>query len=207
MSKMGAVLVTVVVLCGCGSASWDWKNIDVYDVIVNGGDAVTLDSDYIQKLEISDEFQKTYLTKITATGVNDAVLHSSTYLEQISDNGSIYTTGSEIYQILSLPDEFDIYLEQGHGIDTESGSTDMEAIANIFGSEGDELFNLVSSCSDDEVDNLINDMLEDSFGLGMSIDELRNLQYNIQYNNPKSVSKDGVTCKWGEKRNQVITVV
>lgn len=206
MLKFATSLALIFAFCGPGLAQYgDWVSIDSLNAMAVGGDSTSLITTLDKTLVIDDEnYQKSIISDLQATGVNSVGLQSSSSLT-IQDGDTVRTEASEVYQTWDLPGEFSVVMSQGHDLSGDS-NPDLTSVMTILGPDGEEIFSIFGFNYSTDVDMVIEQALKDA-GFGINLDQIRGLQKVTTGGGFEgSASKDGMTYTWGSETNTMMEI-
>lgn len=196
--------VAFILCCGSGVAGIDqWKTNDDLTALVDGGDDLTVYSDMTKYLGIDDSgITKVYDAKIAATDVLSVSMTSSAFLTLVDERGTLYTTGLEITNVLTLPNNSNIVLNHDGTIAISAnklGSPDVEWKTSLqFPDDLDldsfEIGSLLELLPDQDLEELSNYC--DDNGIGFST--------GCKMDFSESNEDLGVRCNWGEEETIII---
>lgn len=211
MHKVGLVLPIVILLALSGSAaSVEWSDSNTNTIKFVTGTPTTVNSG-LRAVIAPDLQSKTVEHWAAGTNVMSGEIQTTEKLTVVDDSGLVHTYGTNSRQYITLPSQSsegnNVVLQGKSVYDFSSGFDtfpDIEQYLVINDPELAKLFNLGISTGDSPKD-IINKFLLafGESGLGRSMDrflEPNNLMYGAEYEWSDSISRNGVTCSWGESQ-------
>lgn len=211
MQKSAPVLTIAILLAiSCPAASVEWSDTNSNYISFVTGTPAVVDSGL--RVDIAPGLQsKSVEHWAVGTNVLSGDIHTSDKLTVVDDNGLVRTYGANSKQYITLPSQS----SQGNNVALAGKSKydfsegfdtlpDIELYLTIDDPELEKLLNLKISSNDSPKD-IINKFLLafGESGLGRNMDrflEPNNLMYGAEYDWSGSISRNGVTCRWGESQ-------
>jgi hypothetical protein len=227
MFKITKMTIIIAVLFACiSSGQADWKGTDSLDVTAKGDDTLAVITDAKSNVN-TDESTKDYTGYTVTAGASEVDITSSSTMTGVSDEGEEQTVGTTVSEsFTNLPTSlvFGFVHQQSFDFsDTSDIITDVNTMMLTFGADTTstdeyadylsdpssmdpdfpdvDVFNLVTS--EDALNEMVDESLERA-GSGVTLEKLKNLQYELSYDRRYSSSRNGESCYWGESKNKVI---
>ncbi|MGB9901831.1 hypothetical protein [Methanothrix sp.] len=203
------LLIAILALSGsAASVEWSDSNTNTINFVTGTPTAVSsgLSVDIAPGLQ-----SKTVEHWAAGTNVMSGEIQTTEKLSVVDDSGLVRTYGTNSRQYITLPSQSsegnNVVLQGKSVYDFSSGFDtlpDIQLYLTIDDPELEKLFNLGISAGDSPKD-IINKFLLafGESGLGRSMDrflEPNNLMYGAEYEWSDSISRNGVTCSWGESQ-------
>jgi len=210
MHKSSLVLLIAILTLSVPAAPVEWSDTNTNEIKFVTGTPAVVDSGL--KVDISPGLQsKSVEHWAVGTNVVSGEIKTSEKLSVVDDGGLVHTYGTSSKQYITLPPQS----SQGNNVALSGRSfydfsdgfdtlPDIELYLTVDDPELEKLFNLGIS-GDDSPKDIINKFLLafGESGLGRNMDrflEPNNLMYGAEYEWSDSVSRNGVTCSWGESQ-------
>lgn len=207
--RLGLAIVILLALSG-PAATVEWSDTNSNEISFVTGTPTVVDSGL--KVSIAPGLQsKSVEHWAVGTNVLSGEIRTSEKLTVVDDSGLVHTYGANSRQYITLPSQSsqgnNVALKGKSVYDFSSGFDtlpDIELYLTVDDPELEKLFNLGISAGDSPKD-IINKFLLafGESGLGRSMDrflEPNNLMYGAEYDWGDSISRNGVTCSWGESQ-------
>lgn len=210
MHKSSLVLLIAILTLSVPVAPVEWSDTNTNEIKFVTGTPAVVDSGL--RVDIAPGLQsKSVEHWAVGTNVLSGEIKTSEKLSVVDDSGLVHTYGANSKQYITLPSQSsegnNVALTGRSFYDFSDGFDTLpyiELYLTVDDPELEKLFNLGVSSGDSPKD-IINKFLLafGESGLGRNMNrflEPNNLMYGAEYDWSDSISRNGVTCSWGESQ-------